>query len=83
MVLVDQEKVFDRVDRKKLWKVLEQYNIKGELYGSKSAVRTPSGLTNWFPVKSGVRQSCVLSPLLFIIYMGRITREVNTDLLFC
>ena len=87
LVFVDQEKAFDRVDREKLWGVLEQYNIKGQLLdnikalyaGSKSAVRTPSGLTNWFSVKSGVRQGCVLSPLLFIIYMDRITKESNPE----
>ena len=27
LVFVDQEKAFDRVDREKLWRVLEQYNI--------------------------------------------------------
>ena len=88
MVFVDQEKAFDRVNRDKLWGVLEQYDIKGQLLdnvraiyaNSKSAVRTPSGLSNWFPVTSGVRQGCVLSPLLFIIYMDKITKEANADL---
>ncbi len=30
-------------------------------------------------VKSDVRQVCVLSPLLFIVYMDRITQEANPD----
>ena len=87
LVFVDQENAFDRIDRDKLWKVLEMYNISGQLLdnikalyaGSKSAVRTPNGLTKWFCVKSGVRQGCVLSPLLFIIYMDRITKEANPE----
>ena len=70
-----------------LWKVLEQYDVKRQLLDniraiyadSKSAVRTPSGLSKWFPVTCGVRQGCVLSSLLFIIYMDRITKEANPN----
>ena len=87
LVFVDQEKAFDRVNRDKLWKVLEQYGVKGQpldnmraIYAnSKSAVRTTSGTSDWFPVTSGVRQGCNLSPLLFVIYMDQITKEANPD----
>ena len=87
LVFVDQEKAFGRVNRDKLWKVLEQYGVKGQLLdniraiyaNSKSAVRTTSGTSDWFPVTSGVRQGCNLSPLLFVIYMDQITKEANPD----
>ena len=44
---------------------------------SKSCVRTSSGLTDWFQVTYGVtdRQACVLSPLLFIIYMDKFKKR--------
>ena len=88
LVFVDQEKAFDRVDRNKLWQILEEYGIRGQLLdniraiytSSRSAVRTQNGLTDWFVVSSGVRQGCVLSPLLFIIYMDKITKDANPNL---
>ena len=87
LVFVDQEKAFDRVNREKLWQVLEQYGVQGQLLdniraiyaNSRSAVRTTSGISDWFPVTSGVRQGCNLSPLLFVIYMDQITKEANPD----
>ena len=41
-----------------------------------SAIRTQDGLTEWLGVTSGVRQGCVLSPLLFIVYMDKITLKI-------
>ena len=87
LVFVDQEKAFDRVNRDKLWKVLEQYGFMGQLLdniraiyaNSRRAVRTARGTSDWFPVTSGVRQGCSLSPLLFVIYMDQITKEANPD----
>ena len=35
---------------------------------SQAAVRTREGETDWFEVKCGLRQGCVLSPLIFIIF---------------
>ena len=91
VAFIDQEKAFYRVERNKLWAVVEDYGVHGHLLdairalyeNSKCMVRTDCGDTDWFMVTSGVRQGCVLSPLLFIIYMDRITREANkseTDL---
>ena len=54
-------------------------NIRAIYVNSMTAVRTSGGLTDWFDITSGVRQGCVLSPLLFIIYMDRITKEANLE----
>ena len=86
-MFVDQEKAFDGVNKDKLWKVLEQCGVMGQLLdniraiyaNSRSAVRTASGPSDWFPVTSRVRQGCNLSSLLFVIYMDQITKEANPD----
>ena len=85
LVFVDQEKAFDIVNRNKLWKTLAEYNVRGQLLdniraiytNSMSAIRTQDGFTKWFRVTSGIKQGCVLSPQLFIVYMDKITRETN------
>ena len=82
---IDQEKAFDRVNRDQLWAVLEDYGVRGQLLDNVRAiyrnslclVRKRAGLSKWFTVKSGMRQGCVLSPLLFIVYMDRITQEAT------
>ena len=52
-----------------------------ELYtGMECHVRTADGVSENFQVKTGVRQACVLSPLLFNCVMDRILKEA-TDLL--
>ena len=87
-MFIDQEKAFDVVERYKLWSVLEIYGIQGQLLEnimalynvSQSAVKTPEGTSDLFAVNTGVRQECVLSPLLFNIYIDRISNEANQEL---
>ena len=74
---VDLEKAYDRVPRGKLWSVLQEYGIDGPLLGAiqslytncSSCVRVNGSKSTPFTVGVGLRQGCVLSPLLFIIYM--------------
>jgi exonuclease III len=80
---VDLEKAYDRVDRRLMWKTLEEYSVDRQLIGaiaslysdSKSCVRILGRKSEMFRVGAGLRQGCVLSPLLFIIYMDRIARR--------
>ena len=87
MAFIDQEKAFDRMVRAELWKCLAEGGIFGELLRAiqslyvcnKAAVRTREGETDWFEVKCGLRQGCVLSPLLFIIFMDNIMKRANQE----
>ena len=80
---MDLTKAYDSVDRSALITILKQYqvpqqliNIIKELYtGTWCCVRTAEGMSEDFEVKTGVRQGCVLSPLLFNRFMDRIVRE--------
>ena len=78
---IDLEKAFDRIPRAKMWSVLEEYDIKGNLLKAikstyKDQLSSVGGGTT-FEIENGVRQGSVLSPILFIIYMDRVMREVT------
>ena len=74
---LDLEKAYDRVDRDAMWNVLRLYGIGGRLLrgvksfyvGSKACVRVGNEVSEWFPVRVGLRQGCVMSPWLFNLYM--------------
>ena len=79
---VNLEKAYDRVPRDKLWAVLLEYDVRGQLLTaikslykhSEVGVRVNGMKTKPFSFSVGLRQSCVLS-LLFIIYMDKIDRN--------
>ena len=59
---IDYAKAFDCVDHSKLWKILKEMGILGNLTcllrnlygGQEAAVRTGHGTTNWFKIRKGV-----------------------------
>ena len=72
---VDFTKAFDSLDRSRLWKILRHYGIPSELVdliramyaGSCCSVIDNGKMSDWFDVKTGVRQGCVMSGFLFIM----------------
>ncbi|XP_076039047.1 uncharacterized protein LOC143024148 [Oratosquilla oratoria] len=87
VTLLDLKKAFDRVPRDKLWSVFQsvEYQISPKLrraikslYNSNNtAVKPVSETLQWFDISSGVRQGSVLSPMLFIILMDKVIKEVQ------
>ena len=85
MFFVDLQKAYDSVDRELLWKVLARAGVPEEMIavirqfhdGMQAQVRMDDGeLSDWFEVTQGLRQGCVLSPLLFNIFFAAATEVV-------
>ena len=47
--------------------------------GQEATVRTGHGTTDWFQIRKGVRQGCILSPCLFNLYAEYIMRNAQLD----
>ena len=82
---IDYAKAFDCVDHNKLWKILTEMGIPGHLTcllrnlyaGQEATFRTGHGTTDWFQIRKGVRQGCILSFCLFNFYAEYIMRNVG------
>ena len=87
LFFIDYVKAFDCVDHKKLWKILKEMGIPGHLTcllrnlyaGQEAMVRTGHGTTNWFQIRKGVCQGCILSPCLFNLYAEYIMKNAGLD----
>lgn len=85
---IDYHKAFDRVKHDKLINVLEKIGIDDKdlqiiinLYWNQSAYITIDGdNSEEIEIRRGVRQGCVLSPLLFNIYSEQIFNESLQDI---
>ena len=79
---VDFEKAFDSVDRQTIWNLLRHYGVPEklveiiqQLYNGFSCQVSHAGkLSEEFQVTTGVRQGCLLSPLLFLVVLDWVTR---------
>ena len=85
MVFIDLRKAYDRVWRAGVWEVLRKLGF-GEkvvgilirLYnGHKRRVQTIAGLTDWILCTIGLKQGCVLSPLLFALFMAELEKRIQ------
>lgn len=88
MCFVDLEKAFDRVPRKVVEWAMRKKGVPErmvravmDLYkGAKTKVKVGTRFSDEFPVKVGVHQGSVLSPLLFAIVMDEVTKSAKDGL---
>ena len=79
LCFIDLQKAYDSVDHTILWQVLARFGVPPQMIdvirqfhdGMKACVRNDDGrCTEWFEVAQGLRQGCVLSPLMFNIFFA-------------
>ena len=75
------------MDHNKLWKILKGMRIPDHLTcllrnlyaGQEATVRNGHGTTDWFQIRKGVQEGCILSPCLFNLYAEYIMRNAGLD----
>ena len=69
------------------WKILKDMRIPDHLTcllrnlyaGQEATVRIGHGTTDWFQIRKGVFQGCILSPCLFNLYAEYVMRNAGLD----
>ena len=92
MWFINLQKAYDSVDRSLLWAVLARFGVPPRMIsiirqfhdGMRACIRLDGGRTSeWFPVRQGLRQGCVLAPLLFNIFLTAVLstaeKQFNED----
>ena len=72
--------------RESLWKILQAYGLPPKIinlikmfYNNfECSIILGNTITEAFPVKSGVRQGCILSPILFLITIDWVMRQATS-----
>ena len=83
---IDYAKAFGCVDHNKL-ENLQEIGIPDHLTcllrnlyaGQEATVRTGRGTIDWFQIRKGVHQGCILSPCLFNLYAEYIMRNTGLE----
>ena len=79
---IDYTKAFDCVYPNKLWKPFKEMGIPDHLtclQWNLFPVRTGHGTTDWFQIRKGVHQGCILSTCLFNLYAEYIMWNARLD----
>ena len=85
LAMLDITKAYDRVHREILWEKMEQLGYPARMMRNlKEIYRYPQGRiefqgvdTGYLHMPVGLKQGCVLSPLLFAIYISDLTFELQ------
>ena len=84
---IDFKKAFDSVHHDTLWKILRSYGVPLKIVSLietfynhfECSVILSNTSSEWFTVKSGVRQGCILSPILFLVVVDWVMRKTTSD----
>ena len=83
IISIDAEKVLDKIQHPFMIKTLQKAGIEGTYLNIKAIYDKPTAYIilngekmKTFPLKSGIRQGCPLSPLLFNIGLEVLAKEI-------
>jgi hypothetical protein len=87
-IFVDLTKAYDSVDRSLLWMILERIGVPPKMrkaitnmhQGMRASVRVEGKLSDSFEMVHGLRQGCVLAPLLFNIFFAFVVKHARESL---
>ena len=87
IISIDVEKAFDKIQQHFMLKALNKLGIEGMYYKIIKAIydKTTSNIIlnrqklEEFPLKSGTKQGCPLSPLLFNIVLEALGRAIRQE----
>ena len=87
VAFIDYQKAVDTVNRDMLWSVLykvktstKMLNMLKSMYSSvQSCVRSGENVSNFFHCPAGVKQCCLLSPLIFSLLISDVHLSIRTS----
>lgn len=87
LCFIDYTKAFDRCQHETMVKVLHEVGLDGKdiriianlYWNQKATIRLENGESDALEIKRGVRQGCILSPLLFNLYSEKIFKNALED----
>ena len=82
---IDFKKAYDCVNRNVLWKKLHDIGVNGKMFSAlqslyhnvRCCVRVNGLFTPWFDVNRGLKQGCLLSPILFNFFINDLLEVLN------
>lgn len=87
VAFVDYKQAFDSVNRQNLWLILQKINmstkmltlLKGMYKSVQCCVKWGHNFSDLFECTSGVKQGCMLSPLIFSLLINEVAENVSKN----
>jgi hypothetical protein len=86
MNFIDFAKAFDSIHQESLWKIVRSYGVPDKIikmikvfYENYECCISLDNckMTEYFKISTGVRQGCILSPILFLIVIDWVMRKTT------